>query len=93
LKKEVIEKALKTKKNALKQVAELCDTETNINIDYEMKLIKVYSNKATVWNRMERKHFDFTKEDFLDGKTYSRFYEFPTSRMSDFLRADIFRYD
>ena len=39
----------------VKQVMDSESTETNINIDYQDKIIRIYSSKATVINRILRK--------------------------------------
>lgn len=83
-------KAKETKENSLKQVADLQDQETHIVLDYEMKKIQIYTNKATVMNRLERMSHRHIKEDTVDGQIYSRSYQFPISDVVKFLKANIF---
>lgn len=91
--KEARQKASETKKNSIKQIADLQDTETHISIDYEMKKLKIYTNRATVMNRLERLGYKHTSEDKVDGQTYSRCYEFDTKEIGSFLRTGIFKFD
>jgi len=93
LSEESLKKSLETKKNNLKQIATLEDTETDIVIDYEMKKIRIYTNRATVMNRLERLGYKPTKEDTADGQIYSRSYVFETSEIGNFLRTGIFKFD
>ncbi len=93
MKSSVLEKRKETLKNNLKQVALLEDTETHISIDYEMKKLRIYTNRATVMNRLERLGYKHTSEDKVDGQTYSRCYEFDTKEIGSFLRTGIFKFD
>ncbi len=91
--KEARQKASETKKNSIKQIAELQDTETHISIDYEMKKLRIYTNRATVMNRLERLGYKHTDQDTVDGQIYSRTYEFDTKEIGNFLRTGIFKFD
>ena len=93
MKSSVLEKRKETLKNNLKQVALLEDTETHISIDYEMKKLRIYTNRATVMNRLERLGYKHTSEDKVDGEVYSRCYEFGTKEIGSFLRTGIFKFD
>lgn len=93
MKSRAIQKAINTKKNSLKQIADIQDTETHISIDYEEKRLRIYTNRATVMNRLERLGYKHTSEDKVDGQTYSRCYEFDTKEIGSFLRTGIFKFD
>ncbi|MBP1925861.1 hypothetical protein J2Z76_001722 [Sedimentibacter acidaminivorans] len=62
-------------------------------IDYEAKRLRLYTNRATVMNRLERLGYEHSKQDTIDGKIYSRSYEFDTSEIGSFLRTGIFKFD
>lgn len=83
-------KAKETKENNLKQVAEIDSQETHISLDYEMNKIRIYSNKATVMNRLDRMGYRHIKQDTIEGQIYSRSYEFPLSEAVKFLKVNIF---
>lgn len=91
--KTALQKSLETKKNNLKQAALIEDTETHICIDYEMKKIKIYSNRATVMNRLERLGYNYIEQNTVEGNVYSRSYEFDTKEIGDFLRTGIFKFN
>lgn len=77
----------------VKQVMDSESTETNINIDYQDKIIRIYSSKATVINRILRKWYKPYKIDKLHGEICSMTFNVPTNEITKFLRGDIFRYD
>lgn len=93
LNEEALKKSAETKKNGIKQVTILDETETHILIDYGAKSIKIYTTKATLMNRLERAGHPFKKEDTIDGKVFARSYEFPTSQIGDFMKVNLFKYD
>lgn len=84
-------KAIETRKNNLPQISNPEERETHINIDYFEEKIKIYTNNATVINRMARNGYEFIKEDTLDGEVYSRTYEFPLNMLSKFATSTIFK--
>jgi len=90
---ETRKKAAETKKSSLKQISLLEDTETDIVIDYVDKKLRIYTNRATVMNRLERLGYEPVKEDRVDGHIYSRSYVFETSDIGSFLRTSIFKFD
>lgn len=89
---EARKKRKETIKNNLKQVALFEETETIILLDYFERKIKIYSNKATVMNRLERLGYKPTGEDKVDGEICSRSYEFEADELGNFLRAGIFKF-
>jgi hypothetical protein len=93
LNKQALKKRKETLKNSLKQVALLEDTETQIVIDYEMKKLRIYTNRATVMNRLERLGYGPVKEEKVDGEVFSRSYVFETKDIGNFLRTSIFKFD
>ncbi|MPM32454.1 hypothetical protein SDC9_79016 [bioreactor metagenome] len=92
-KNRVTKKRKETLEKGLKQVALLEETETHILIDYEARKIRIYTNKATVMNRLERAGCTFKKQEIINGQVYSRSYEFDTKNIGKFLRTSIFKYD
>ena len=84
-------KSIETRKNNLPQISNPGERETHINIDYFEEKIKIYTNNATVINRMARNGYEFTKEEYLDGEVYSRTYEFPLNMISKFATGTIFK--
>lgn len=91
--KESTAKALATKSKSLKQVADIEDQETDIVIDYRNKKLMIYTNRATVMNRLDRMELAYIKQDLLDGQVYSRQYEVPSKDLGTFLRTGIFKFD
>lgn len=92
-KEQTLKKRKETLKKNLKQVATLDSTETHLSIDYEMKLLRIYTSKAAVMNRLARLGYKHTIEDKVDGQIYSRSYEFKTKDIGNFLRTSIFKFD
>lgn len=76
-----------------KQVIEQESQETNINIDYFDKKIRIYTNKATVMNRLIRLGYIPVKVDKLKDEVCSMNFEFNTKDIGKFLRTSIFKYD
>jgi len=93
MKEEALKKAIKTKQQGIKQIAEIEDTETSIVIDYEKKQLIIYTNRATVMNRLQRAGYKPVIEDKVDGEICSRTYVFPTKNIGNFMRTGIFKYD
>jgi hypothetical protein len=87
------QKAKETKQKGLKQIADLQDTETDIIIDYEMKKLRIYTNRATVMNRLEKLGYKHVTQETVDGEIYSRSYVFDTKEIGSFLRTGIFKFD
>lgn len=87
---EAKKKRLETLANNIRQKAILEDQETDIIIDYEMKRFTIYTNKATVMNRLERMGHKFVTEDTVNGDVYSRTYTFPLKEIGGFVRKNIF---
>lgn len=93
MKGEALKKAIKTKQQGIKQIAEIEDTETHVVIDYEKRQLIIYTNRATVMNRLQRAGYEHVSEDKVDGEIYSRTYVFPTKDIGNFMRTGIFKYD
>jgi len=87
------QKAKETKQKSLKQIADLQDTETDIIIDYEMKKLRIYTNRATVMNRLEKLGYKHATQETVDGEIYSRSYVFDTKEIGSFLRTGIFKFN
>lgn len=84
-------KAKNTRINGVKQLANPEEQETLILIDYFDKTFTVYSNKATVLNRMARMGYEYEEEATYDGEFFSRTYRFPFSYLGKFVRLNIFK--
>jgi hypothetical protein len=82
-----------TLKSNIKQIAALEEQETHLLIDYEIRKLIIYTNKATIINRLARLGYMHTKQDTVDGQIYSRTYEFDTNDIKRFLKNSIFKYD
>lgn len=93
MKKNSLEKRKETIKNSLKQISLLEETETHIVIDYQDKKLRLYTNRATVMNRLERAGYKHIKQETVDGQIWSRSYEFDTTEIGNFLRTSIFKFD
>lgn len=77
-----------------KQVDLLEEQESFVSIDYLLKEVTVYSNRATVMNRMDRLGYKPTREFLeLDGTVGGAEWVFPTSMIGKFLRTGIFGYN
>lgn len=87
---EARQKAADTKANNLNQVADLDDQETHVLIDYKAKTLKIYTNRATVMNRMLRAGYEPKSVDKVDGQVYAHSYEFPMSMVGKFMRTGLF---
>lgn len=91
--REALLKSSETKRKSIKQIAQLEDTETSIVIDYDIKKIKIYTNRATVMNRLSRMGYEPNDQVMVEGQIYSRSYEFDTKEIGSFLRTSIFKFD
>lgn len=78
---------------AIKQLAPQEETETIIRIDYEERKLVIYTNKATIMNRLEKIGYSHTKQETADGEVYSREYEFSSKEIGKFLRTSVFKFD
>ena len=76
-----------------KQIAPLDEQETIINIDYEDRKLIIYTTKASVMNRMEKKGYEPVRVDKVDGEIIGVSYEFTTKDIGKFLRTGIFGYN
>lgn len=57
------------------QMATREERETHIWVDYPNGLVKIYTNVATVMNRLEREGIKFTEEEKIDEQVFGRRYE------------------
>jgi hypothetical protein len=87
---EAKKKRQETLANNLRQVAELEEQETDVVLDYREKKIMLYTNRATIMNRLERAGYKYEKQDTVDGEIYSRSYVFPLEDVGKFMRTGIF---
>lgn len=76
-----------------KQVIEPESQETNINIDYYDKKLRICTNKATVMNRLTRLGYIPTMVERLHGEVCSMTFQFETKDKGKFLRTTIFKFD
>lgn len=88
---EALAKKAQTIANNLPQVALLEETETTINVDYQDKKVYVWTNRATVMNRMARKGFTHSTESTLDGQVCDRAYTFELNEISKVASAGLFK--
>ena len=87
-------KAKTKKEKAVKPMKQLAipeDCETIVRIDYIAKKIIVYSNKATIINRMDALGYKAKDIQYLDKKMYSKSYELPMSKITEILKGTIFK--
>lgn len=89
--KEAIEKARKTKEGSLPQISDPKERETHIVVNYPEDYIWIYTNHATVMNRMARAGYEYKGEVYLDGQVYSRRYEFPMKMLAKFVTSTLFK--
>lgn len=76
-----------------RQVIEQESQDTNINIDYYDRNIRIYTSKANVMNRLTRLWYIPSQIDKFNGKVSSMSFEFDTKDIGKFLRTSIFKYD
>lgn len=89
--KDAKKKAKKTREANLPQMSDPLERETHIIVNYPDDDIWIYTNNATVMNRMARLGHEYRSEEYLDGQVYSRRYEFPMSMMAKFVRSGLFK--
>lgn len=89
--KEAKEKAKKTREANLPQMSDPLERETHIIVNYPDDDIWIYTNHATVMNRMARAGYKYTSEEYLDGQVYSRRYEFPMKMLAKFATSTLFK--
>lgn len=63
------------KKDYIQQISIPEERETQINIDYFSKECELYTNNATVMNRLQRKGIVHSAEQIMGGNIYSRTYK------------------
>lgn len=88
---EAREKARKTKEGSLPQMSDPMERETHIIVNYPEDNIWIYTNHATVMNRMDRVGYEYKSEEYLDGQVYSRRYEFPMKMLAKFATSTLFK--
>lgn len=76
-----------------KQVAKPDETETIVAIDYLDKEFKIWTNRATVMNRLVKLGYKPTGTGTIDGEVYNLEFTFPTKMIGQFMRTGIFKYD
>ncbi|MHC1719113.1 MAG: hypothetical protein AB9844_00180 [Clostridiaceae bacterium] len=74
-----------------KQVIELESQETNINIDYYDKKVRMYTTKATVMNRLDRAGYRPSNVETIGGNPCSLEYEFDFHEFPKFISKGIFK--
>ena len=77
----------------IKQLAPQEETETIIRIDYQERKLVIYTNKATIMNRLEKIGYSHKRQETADGEVYSREYEFSSKEIGKFLRTSVFKFD
>ncbi|MFA6941916.1 MAG: hypothetical protein WCQ54_13215 [Clostridiaceae bacterium] len=81
------------RKTDYKQVIEQESQETNINIDYFEKKVRIYTNKATVMNRMEKAGYKPVEVESMDNKPCSCTYEFSFIEFPRLISTSMFKCD
>lgn len=76
-----------------KQVIEQESQETNINIDYFDKKVRINTSKATVMNRMKRYGFKPNGIETINGEICSATYEFNFDNFPRFISSSRFKCD
>lgn len=75
------------------QIAPREEQETQVMIDYEARQIVVYSNRATVCNRIMRLGYEPDVVEKENGSPYAMTWRLPTSEIGKFMRTGIFKFD
>lgn len=88
---EMRKKAIETRMNGIKQQALPEETETHIGVSYIDKYIYIYTNKATVMNRMERAGIEHYKEGYMNGEIWDRDYKIPFKDMVKVIKVGLFK--
>ena len=84
-------KGVETRKANLPQMSDPLERESTIVVDYAEKVLLVYTNHATVFNRLARKGYKHVQEELLDGEVYSRSYVIPFDDMPKIISSGIFK--
>jgi hypothetical protein len=75
------------------QIAPREEQETHVHIDYEERQIIIYSNRATVCNRICRLGHEPDILEYENGEVYAMTWRLPTSEVGKFMRTGIFKFD
>lgn len=76
----------------IKQVVSKDEQETMITMDNGAGLIMVYTNVATVMNRMVESDFNYYSEQTnKKGQVMARQYKLPLSEMAKFLKVKLYK--
>lgn len=75
----------------IKQIIEQECQETNINIDYYDKVIRIYTNKSTVMNRLLNMNYEPKNIDKMNGEICSVSFEFTFDKFPSFIGKGVFK--
>ena len=77
----------------IRQIADRDSTETILNISYTDRILNIYTNRATVMNRILKQGYKPTQIFRMDGEIEGMEFEVPTSKIGSFLRTGLFKFD
>ena len=72
------------------QLALAEERETQILVDYPTREVRIYTNVATVMNRLSRMKINWEHEQYLDGQVFSRCYRLPLKDIGKLAKKGIF---
>lgn len=75
-----------------KQIVDLEECETLINIDYFAKTYNVYTTRASVMNRLSKVGYQLEELRDIDNNIYACKLTLPTNEIGKLLRTSIFKY-
>lgn len=77
----------------VKQISDKESTETILNISYADKVLNIYSNRATVINRILKQGYKPARIFRMDGEIEAMEFEVSTKEIGKFMRTGLFKYD
>lgn len=78
---------------SIRQVADRDSTETILNISYGDRILNIYSNRASVLNRILKQGYKPTTIFRMDGEIEGMEFEVSTKEIGKFMRTGFFQFD
>lgn len=77
----------------IRQLADIDCTETLLSISYAERILNIYTNRATVMNRILKCGYTPTKIFKMEGEIEGMEFEVSTKEIGKFMRTGLFKFD
>ena len=81
----------KKKDTRVSQISNIEDREAHLIFDYDSRTVRLYTNNATVMNRLDKQGIKYYREDYFDGQVYGREYSLPFEKMNPLVSVTLYK--